>query len=215
MKEFKKINLQLFAEGDAPPADGGTNTPPAGDATPPKTFTQEEFQKALQSESDKRVSEALKTAQAKLEVDFKAKLETEKAEAEKLLKMNTEEKHKHEMEKIKAQLESITKDKSRMELKDQTLKIMAEKQIPIEFVEMVMADDAEKVNANLDSVKKVFDVAVQKAVDERLKGTPPKGGGAPGSLTFEQRLTDARKNNNLAEQMRVIDEAAREGKTLI
>ena len=129
--------------------------------------------------------------------------------------MNTEEKHKHEMEKIKAQLESITKDKSRMELKDQTLKIMSEKQIPLEFVEMIMADDAEKVNANLDVAKKVFDLAVQKAVDERLKGTPPKSGGSPGSLTHEQRLVEARKAGNLTEQMKIIDEAAREGKILL
>ena len=56
----------------------------------PKTYTQEEVDKLLQSEADRRVSEALKK-QAK-------KNEEKVREAEKLAKMSADEKYEYELE---------------------------------------------------------------------------------------------------------------------
>ena len=66
------LNLQLFAEG----ADGGDGANAgSGDATGTVegteiTYTKDDFEKRLQSETDKRVTEALNTQRAKLEQEF-------------------------------------------------------------------------------------------------------------------------------------------------
>ena len=53
-----------------------------------KSYTQEELDKMLQAETDRKVSKALETAKAKWEQEFSQKLEIEKSEAEKLAKLN-------------------------------------------------------------------------------------------------------------------------------
>ena len=54
----------------------------------PKTYTQEEVDKLLQQESDRRVTEALKKANKKNQEELR--------EAEKLYKMNDQEKYEYE-----------------------------------------------------------------------------------------------------------------------
>ena len=56
----------------------------------PKTYTQEEVDKLLQQESDRRVTEALKKANKKNQEKLR--------EAEKLSKMNDQEKYEYELE---------------------------------------------------------------------------------------------------------------------
>ena len=118
-EDFKglRLNLQLFAE------DGeGTSESPANEKgeekgneeAEVKTFTEEEVQARIQSESDKRVTEALKTARAKWE---KEEAEAKK-EAERLQSLSQKEREEElkakqlkELEETKAELERVYLEK--------------------------------------------------------------------------------------------------------
>ena len=133
-------------------------------------MTKEEYEKALNSEADKRVSQALKTSQAKWETEFKEKLEIEKVEAEKLAKLSESDKQKVIFERQQNELEESKKSFQNERLKFEAVKIMTDKQVPISFIDILVSKDAETTYANIDNFKSNFDAAVQKAVEERFKG---------------------------------------------
>lgn len=183
------MNLQLFAdaggsEGSAGAGEGsegktgdqgnegGDKNPPAGSEIElPKT--QEELEKLLQSEADKRVTGALKTAKEKWETDYQAKIEAEKAEAEKLAKMTASEKEKHLFEKQKNELAEKEKTIAAREMKLTKIDIFAEKKLPIKLVDYVQGNTADEVKANIETFEKEWRSAIDEAVNERLKGKSP------------------------------------------
>ena len=133
-------------------------------------MTKEEYEKALNSEADKRVSQALKTSQAKWETEFKEKLEIERAEAEKLAKLSESDKQKVIFERQQNELEESKRSFQNERVKFEAVKIMTDKQVPISFIDILVSKDAETTYANIDNFKTNFDLAVQKAVEERFKG---------------------------------------------
>ena len=132
-------------------------------------MTKEEYQQALNSEADKRVSQALKTSQAKWETEFKEKLAAERVEAEKLAKLSESEKQKVIFERQQKELEESKQSFQNERLKFEAVKIMTDKQVPISFIDILVSKDAETTMANIDNFKSNFDSAVQKAVEERFK----------------------------------------------
>jgi hypothetical protein len=211
---FKKIGgmlvgVPLLAHDGGAGAGGGTGTGDSGagtgsGGTPPGTGleipkTVEELQKLLQSEADKRVSGALKTAQEKWELDYKAKLELEKAEAAKLAKMSEADKAQALLDKSKLELETREKSLAQKELKLETINILNDKKLPITFADILLGEDADKTKANVDTFDKAFREAVEAAVNERLKGNPPKGGtGGNAGDNFGKKVAEAYSKNNEA-----------------
>lgn len=153
-----------------------------------KTYSEEEVNKKLQSETDKRVSQALQTAKAKWEEEYQAKLVTEKNEAEKLATMTTEEKFKAQLEQEKADFEAerLKFQEERMEL--ETVKQLSSQGLPVEFSNYVVADNAENVAENIKAFKALWDTALSNEVDERLKGKTPRDSS---STTTQKNLTKA------------------------
>lgn len=156
--------------------------------TPPKTFTQEELDKMLQSETDKRVSQALKTAQEKWQKEYQEKLEAEKSEAEKLAKMSESERLQAEFNKEKEKFESERKQFLIEKLELQTVKEMSNLGLPVEFSKFVMSDNAESIKINIETFKSQWEQAIEKAVNEKLQGTTPKTAtlNGTGGITKEQ-----------------------------
>jgi hypothetical protein len=207
------LNIQLFAgeggtgagSGASGAGEGGTGSGTgqggeggAGGGTGtelPKTL--EELQKLIQSEGDKRVTGALKTAQEKWEADFKAKLDLEKAEAQKLAGLSAAEKEKALLEKSKYEIEAREKAIAVKELKLETINILNEKKLPITFADLLLGQDAEKTKGNVDTFEKAFREAIEAGVNERLKGTIPKGGtsGATGD-NYGKKVADAYSKKN-------------------
>jgi hypothetical protein len=182
--------------GGAGTGTGGAN-PPGAALELPKTA--EELQKLLQSEADKRVSGALKTAQEKWELDYKTKLEAEKAEAEKLAKMSATEKAEALLAKTQKDIADREKAIAQKELKLETINILNEKKLPITFADVLLGEDAEKTKGNVDTFEKAFREAVETAVNERLKGNPPKGGaGGNAGDNFGKKVAEAYSKNNEA-----------------
>ncbi len=186
--QLLNLDLQFFADG----GEGGTEpnqaSGSAGNAEP-QTFTQEDL--------DKLISARLGEEQAKWEKDYAAKIEEAKTEAEKLAKMKAEEKAKYQEQKRLEKLEQREKDITTRELKAQAYETLAEKGLPKDLIETLNFTDSESCNSSIIAVEKAFKSAVEKAVNEKLKGEPPKGSESSSSDTvFEfnfQPIAGAKK----------------------
>lgn len=157
-----------------------------------KTYTKEEVLKLLQSETDKRVNQALATQQKKYEKQLSlSKLDgEERAKAEK----------DAEIAELKEQLAMFTIEKNKSELKS----VLASRNLSAEFADIIaINDDIEASQANIDKLDKLFKAAVKAEVEKRLAGNTPKGNGStPAEITKEAamkmsiaELSDLEKNN--------------------
>jgi len=137
-----------------------------------KTYTQEEVDKLLQTESDRRVSMALK------------KREKEISEANKISAMNEEEKRTYQLE----QREKALAEKERLiainENKYEAVKMLADKGLPTEFAEYCVNGDAEVTVQNIKNIEKIFNKAVAEAVKAKI-GYNPIASGQKAPLTKE------------------------------
>lgn len=149
-----------------------------GGQTPEKTYTQADFDKALQSETDKRVTSALETAKAKWQSEYEAKLKTEKDEAARLAKMTAEERSKAEFQKRVSEFEEREAKYNAERLEFECTKQLAAESLPVEFASMLTGKDADATKQNIDSFKTAFNKAIEAAVTERLKGSAPRIGTA-------------------------------------
>ena len=127
-----------------------------------KTFTQDEV--------DKMISKRLQRERK----DIEAKIEAERKEAEELAKLSEQEKQKKLFEKKVAEFEATKRAFEQEKLLNETSKQLASKNLPIEFAEMLKAEDAESTFENIKIFEAKFNEAVEKLVNERLKGKTPK-----------------------------------------
>lgn len=132
LKGLLKMNLQLLAE-DTGAGEGGGNNPPEENKPESKTYTDEELQKLIQSESDKRVTQAMKTAEQKWQKEYEEKLANEKSEAEKLAKMTADERAQAKFEKEKQEFEEERAKFQRDQLELETVKELGKQGLDIEF----------------------------------------------------------------------------------
>ena len=149
-----------------------------------KTYTQEEVLALLQSETDKRVSQALKTQQKKYEKQLSlSKLDgDERAKAEK----------DNRIAELEEQLAAFQVEKNRSELKS----VLSSRGLSAEFADIIsISDDIETSQANIDALDKLFKAAVKAEVEKRLAGNAPKGNG--GSTT--EITKDTAKKMSMAE----------------
>lgn len=186
-----KLDLQFFAEPGEP---GDPGNPPNPEPTPEPTkkieLTEEELLKRIESETDKKLDKALKTARAKWEEEFKAKLEEEKKEAERLAKLSEKERKEEELKKREEELNKRLQELERKELKTEAIADLTKKGLPGEFADFVLAESAEKTLENINTFKKAFDEAVAEKVKEALAGKPPKVTMNNKVLTKEQIMAE-------------------------
>ena len=171
-------------------ADGGngegTGEGTQGQEGGDKSFDDVLKDKKYQSEFDKRVAKALETAKSKWETDYQAKIQEAKTEAEKLAKMNADQKAEYEKQKKLDELAKREKDITTRELRATAYETLAEKNLPKELVDILNYESAETCNKSIEAVEKAFQSAVEKAVNDKLRGgNPPKGGqGSNNQSTF-------------------------------
>lgn len=148
-----------------------------------KTFTEEEVLKLIQSEADKRVSQALKTQQKKHEKELSlSKLDDN--EREKALKDNR-------IAELEEQLAQFTIERNKSELKT----VLSSRGLSAEFADLInITDDIEASQAKIDALDKLFKAAVKAEVERRLSGNVPKGNVSPAAIT-----KDSVKKMSLAE----------------
>jgi hypothetical protein len=158
MENTENINVNETVEN---PADEQNNET--------KTYTQEEVLKLLQSETDKRVNQALATQKKKYEKQLS------------LSKLDGTEREKAEKDARIAELEEMLRerdiDKNRSELKS----VLSSRGLSAEFADIItINDDIEASQANIDKLDKLFKAAVKAEVERRLAGAggSPKGNGS-------------------------------------
>lgn len=152
------------------------------------TYTEEEFQARLQSETDKRVTEGIKTAQAKWEKEFAAKLEAEKNEAARMAKMSESQRKEAELKKKEEEFEEERRKFNRERLELEVIKQLGEKNLSTKFSSFLMGDNAETSLENIKAFEEEFNKTVQKEVEARLGGEPPKKGNTNGTMSREDIL---------------------------
>lgn len=167
----------------------------AGTPEAAKTYTQEEVLALIQSETDKRVSQALKTQQKKYEKQLS------------LSKLDGDEREKAEKDnkiaELEEQLAQFHIERNKSELKS----VLSARGLSAEFADIVaIGDDIEAAQANIDKLDKLFKAAVKAEVEKRLAGNAPRGnGGAPAEIT-----KDSAKKMSMAE----LDRLSRENPEL-
>ena len=140
-----------------------------------KTFTQDELNHIVQ--------ERVQRAVAKAQKDAEDKIKQAQSEGERLAKLTKDERAKEEEAKRLADLEAREKAIAVKELRIETQSLLSDEGLPIEFLDVVMADTAESVKDNIASIRKVFDEAVEKRVNERLTQSKPRRGATAGAMS--------------------------------
>lgn len=151
-----------------------------------KTYTQEEVLKLIQSETDKRVNQALATQRKKHEKELSlSKLDGEaRAQAEK----------DQRIAELEERLAQVDIERNKSELKT----VLGSRGLSAEFADIIIInDDLEASQANIDKLDKLFKAAVRAEVEKRLAAT---GGNVKGNggNTAEYTKENA-KNMSLAE----------------
>ena len=155
------------------------------------TYTKEEVLALIQSESDKRVAQALKTQQRK----FEQKLSLSKLDGDEREKAEKDQKIKE----LEEQLAEFQIEKNRSELKS----VLSSRGLSAEFADILaISDDIEAAQANIDKLDKLFKAAVKSEVEKRIGGNVPNGngGGSKAPMTKEEFL-----KLPMAEMQRLLD----------
>ena len=199
------LNIQMFADdgsgndsgNDEQGNDGQVNDDQTGQQS--KTFTQEELDKIVQG----RIAKERKS--------WEKQLEDQKTEAQKLETMSDKEKKKYQEEKRIKELDDREAAITRRELTAQAKVQLADKGIPTELAEILNLTDAESCKKSIETVEKAFQTAVEKAVEEKIKGNAPikKVPGSNTTITLEsiKNMSSKEINENWDEIQKLMKEA--------
>lgn len=142
----------------------------AGEKAGEKKFTREDIDRIVGREK------------AKWSRQQKKAIDDARTEAERLAKMTTEERAAEEARKREGDLTRREQELNRREMRAQMLDTLAERGLPAELADMIDYTDAEKADASLKKLEKAFRDAVQRGVEDRIRGGAPKAGGGKGQV---------------------------------
>ena len=142
-----------------------TKTNETDEAQEQETYTKEELLALIQSESDRRVTQALETQKKKYEKQLS------------LSKLDGDEREKAEKDsriaELEEQLAAFQIEKNKSELKS----VLSARGLSAEFADILnISDDIAASQANIDKLDKLFKAAVKAEVEKRLAGSTPPGG---------------------------------------
>lgn len=173
-KRMLPLNLQLFGDDGGAAAQGDVHTSAQdteGDnqqsGVKPKTLDDLlSSDKTLQSDFDRKISQAIATAKANWEKQAKDNAD----EAKKLEKMSAEEKARYNFNKEKAEFEKQKEEFAHKQLKTAVASELLSLGYTAEFAEFLTGKDAETSKANINAFETVFKKAVETATAEKLRG---------------------------------------------
>ena len=184
-KNMFKFNLQYFAADTG--AEGGGAGEGEGlqqeDGTGKDGYTKDEVLQLIQSESDKRVQQALKTQQKKHEKEL--------SKQKSLVGRDPEAREEIEKDQRISELEEMLSEFKLSNTKAEISKVLNNRGLDANLVDFVVTtDDAEECLEKIETLDKIFKAMLKKEVDARLKAgaTTPKSSaaGLVGNITREQ-----------------------------
>ena len=150
-----------------------------------KTYTAEEVDALLQSESDRRVTSALQKKEREIAA-LKKQIENEKT----LSQLDEESRETAEKDMKIAELESQLQDFKLAQTKNEVMKVLGARGLSAEFADMLaIGTDAEEAQQMIDSFDKLFKKEVAREVKARLAETsavPQIADAMSGKMTKEQ-----------------------------
>lgn len=168
------------ATAGAEATEGATATATETETENEKMFTRDEVLALLQSETDKRVTAALKTQQKKFDKQLS------------LSKLDGDERAKAEKDARIAELEELLRERDIASNKSELKSVLASRGLSAEFADILnITDDIEASQANIDKLDKLFKAAVKAEVEKRLAGSAPRGASA--TATAEMTKEDFAK----------------------
>lgn len=186
------MKLQFFAEDQ----DGGNDTPPAEQTTPPedklkgeetgKTFSRDEVAKMIAAETKKAVTAA------------EEKWRAEKDEAAKLAEMDDKEKADYEKQQLEAKLAEYERKEVLSKMSEQASEMLSEKgAAPTkEMLRLIVSEDAETTSNNVKTYLASVEAereAIKAEYEKRLGGKVPLDGT---SATLSRGAQLAKEANN-------------------
>ena len=198
---IRDIDLQRFAEEGE-----GAGQEQGQDVSQGQDEGQQEEKTYSQDDLDKAVSEATKgyVSQDKLQeiIDKTIAKERKKVEeAERLSKLSEKERAEEQAKLDKQEIEELRAKLAMKDLEDDTIKELKEQELDSDFLEFVIADDAEKTLEKIKRFKPLFDRAVNQAVDERVRGKSPQG---TNNLRTKKDVLGAEDIAEYAQKSRII-----------
>lgn len=140
-----------------------------------QTYTREEVLRLLQSESDRRVSQALN----KQKKQYEQKLS--------LSKLDGDAREKAEKDSRIAELEEQLKEFTVLQNKNEVIKTLSARGLNPLFADIVnIGEDVEDNQKRIEQLDKLFKQAVSDEVKKRLASSTPKSGGGTGEITKAQ-----------------------------
>jgi hypothetical protein len=123
-----------------------------------KLFTQEEVNNIIEKRLNKE----------------KNKWKNEVDQAKRLAEMSAEDRAREQFKMEKAEFERQRAEFERERLLVQTQRELSTKNIPVEFADMLVKDDAESTKTAIDNFAALYNQSVEKGVSNKMKGRPPK-----------------------------------------
>lgn len=161
----------------------------AEETTEVKTYTAEEVAQLIQSETDKRVTAALKTQQKKYEKQLS------------LSKLDDNERAMAEKDDKIAELTELLAQRDIERNKSEIKSVLGSRGLSAEFADIIIInEDIEASQANIDKFDRLFKAAVKAEVEKRIAGTAPRGNGNNAS---EELTPEAFSKLPLAEQNKI------------
>lgn len=167
--------------------------------TEPKTYTEEEVNKLLQAETDRRVSQALDKQKKKYEKEIS------------LSQLDEEARNQAEKDMRIAELQEQLKEFTILQNKNEVIKVLNARGLNPAFADLVeIGEDVQEAQAKIEQLDKLFKQAVAEEVKKRLSsGTPNIGNSAPeNEITKEkfQKMTLAQQSQLFAENPELFKE---------
>ena len=174
-----KFNIQMFADGGGEGGGDGQQeqqTPATTENNDNSDIGDKKSEnKTSEIDIDAKIAEALSKAQKNFEDTLKKREAAAKKEAE-LSKLSDAERQKAEIENGRKELELKEKELQRKELMLEMTKVLAERNLPVEFTEYLIAENSESTLERIKTFEKKYKAAIEAAVNERLKGKAPQSG---------------------------------------
>lgn len=167
-----------------------------------KTYTQDELEQMVQSTTDKRVTEALKTQEAK----FNSQLEKELEEAKKMASLTEAEQLEAQFEKEREAFEAEKAEFRKAKQRDSAERELLKRKLPTNFTNYVIAEDDEMTQENINHLEEQWKEALNEAVTQRMQGYEPKASNAISSVITKEDL----KNMTYTERANFMENSPEE-----
>lgn len=138
------------------------------------TLTKTELEKMLQSEADKRVNQAIKTAKSKWDSEIGSKIDSQLKDYEKKAQMTPEQLKQLDIDEKLKMLDSREKEYLRKTKEVEITSKLQEMKLSPLLTKFIYSDNMEEVEQNITTIQQLVLGMVNEEVEKRISSSKPK-----------------------------------------